>query len=158
MTGLQFVYPQLLPALERRPTALAQHEWWRLITPLLVHPDGWSQISFNFPAILIVGALTERIYGSLRFLILYLLGGLVGEVAGYLWQPFGAGASIAGAGALGALAFWLLLRNGPVQARFGGAFVLTGAILLTLNRDIHGPPILVGACAAGLMHRQDKRL
>jgi membrane associated rhomboid family serine protease len=38
-TGLEFVYPPLLFALRRTPGALSQHEWWRLITPILVH-DG----------------------------------------------------------------------------------------------------------------------
>ena len=141
--------------MERTPTALARHEWWRLFTPLLVHSDGWPQISFNFPAILVVGTLTERIYGSLRFLILYFLGGFIGEMVGYCWQPQGAGASVAGAGALGALAVWLIVRSRPFQARLGGVLVLAGALILTIVRDIHGPPILVGASAAFLMRRRN---
>jgi hypothetical protein len=45
------------PCLQRTPSALARHQWWRLITPLLVQPDGWRAIVFVFTSILIVGAL-----------------------------------------------------------------------------------------------------
>ena len=110
VTGLQFVFPQLLQNLQRTPSALPEHQWWRLITPLFVHSDGWRQIAFNFPAILIVGVMVERIFGSRRWLVLYFACGLLGEIAGYVWQPFGAGASVAGAGLLGGLAAWLLLK------------------------------------------------
>jgi membrane associated rhomboid family serine protease len=80
LTGLQFVFPPILPALERTPTALAQHEWWRLVTPLLVHSDGWKQIAFNFPAIL-VGVWVERIFGSGPLLLIYGVCGFLGEIS-----------------------------------------------------------------------------
>jgi len=147
ITGLQFVFPQLLQNLERTPSALREHEWWRLVTPLFVHSGGWRQIAFNFPAIVVVGVIVERVFGSYNWLILYFGCGFVGELAGYAWQPFGAGASVAGAGLLGGLAVSLLLK--PVlQARVGAAFVLAGAVILVFLRDIHGPPVLAGAAIA----------
>jgi rhomboid protease GluP len=156
ITSLQFVVPRLLPLLERTPTALAQHEWWRLVTPLFVHSDGWRQIAFNFPAILVVGILAERAWGSRRWLTIYFVCGLIGEIAGYAWKPFGAGASVAGAGLLGSLAAWLLDRRRAVQARIGGAVILLGATLLVFFRDLHGPPILAGALLGFAMPRMDE--
>ena len=144
VTGLQFGFPQVLENLERTPSALREHQWWRLVTPLLVHSDGWRQIAFNFPVILIVGVIIERILGSYRWLVLYFASGLLGEIFGYAWQPFGAGASVGGAGLLGGLAAWLLLKP-VVQARLGAIVILAGAIILTFLRDIHGPPLLAGA-------------
>jgi membrane associated rhomboid family serine protease len=149
LTGLQFVFPPILPALERTPTALAQHEWWRLVTPLLVHSDGWKQIAFNFPAILVVGVWVERIFGSGWLLLMYGVCGFVGEICGYAWQASGAGASIAGAGLLGALAFWLIAENRTLRGKVGGALILAGAITLVLLKNIHGPPVIAGACIAG---------
>jgi membrane associated rhomboid family serine protease len=153
LTALEFVYPALLPSLQRTPSALALHQWWRLFTPLFVHSDGLRQIAFNFPAILIVGILAERIFGPWRWLLIYFTCGLVGEIAGYAWQPSGAGASIAGAGLLGSLALWLLLKGKVVQAKIGGAIILLGALILIYRRDIHGPPIVAGALIAFAMLR-----
>ena len=153
VTGLQFIFPQLLFWLERTPSAFAQHQWWRLITPLFVHSGGWRQIAFNFPAILIVGIVAERVWGSGRWLILYFACGLIGEIAGYAWQPLGAGASVAGAGLLGSLAIWLLYKGKVAQAYFGGAVILIGAVILVFFRDIHGPPILAGACIGFAMFK-----
>jgi rhomboid protease GluP len=61
LTAMQYCYPSLLPLLQRTPSALVLHQWWRLFTPLFVHSDGLRQIAFNFSAILIVGTLVERI-------------------------------------------------------------------------------------------------
>jgi len=151
MTGMQFVFPQVLPALERTPTALADHQWWRLMSPLLVHSDGWRQIAFNFPAILVVGFFFESIYGSKPLLPVYLVCGIAGEICGYMWQPHGAGASIAGAGLLGAVAFWLVGRNPTIQAKFGGVGILAGGLALAFIHNIHGPPVLLGACLGSVL-------
>lgn len=155
LTGLQFVFPVLLPLLKRTPAAVSDHQYWRLITAIFVHDGGWRQIAFNFPAILIVGVLAERIYGSARWLILYFIPGVCAELIALSWQPYGAGASIAGAGLLGALAIWLLLVNKRAQACVGAAFILIGAIVLAFFRDMHGPPILLGAAiGAWMLKRQ----
>jgi len=153
LTGLQFAFPEILSVLERTPSAIRKHQWWRLITPLFVHPEGWRQIAFNFTAILVVGVLVERLFGSWRWLVLYFVSGISGEIAGYAWQPMGAGASVAGAGLLGALAVWLMLENRSPKAATGGAFILVGAAILTFARDLHGPPIMIGACMGWAMLR-----
>jgi membrane associated rhomboid family serine protease len=156
LTGLQFVFPILLSVLRRNPDAISRHEYWRLITPLFVHADGWRQIVFNFSAIAIVGVIAEKIFGSAWWLILYFVPGVVAEIIALSWDPYGAGASIAGAGLLGALVAWLLLVNKRVQAWAGASIILSGAIVLTYFRDIHGPPILLGASIAVLMLNRTK--
>jgi len=152
-TSVQFIYPPLLFALRRTPGALSQHEWWRLITPILVHDGGWRQIAFNFPATLIAGAIVERFYTRGEWLGLYLLGAVVGELAGFAWQPDGAGNSVAGAGLLGGIAVWLLCLK-LMPARVGASILLGGALVLTLLRDLHGPPLLAGACAGAILLRR----
>ena len=144
-TASQYVQPATLPAFERTPEALHRHQYWRLITPLFFHTGGWKQITFNFLAIAIAGYFVERIFGPRLWVLFYFLSGFLGELAGYAWQPSGAGASVAGAGLLGALASWTLLRVKVPQAKFGSLVVLIGAIALTAARDIHGPPLLAGA-------------
>ena len=86
-------------------------------------------------------------------LLIYVVSGFVGEVAGLAWKPYGAGASVAGAGLLGALALWLAAKNRTTPALFGALVILGGAVVLTILKDLHGPPILAGAALAGLMFR-----
>jgi rhomboid protease GluP len=156
VTAMQFVFPPLLPALRRQPTAIAGHGYWRLITALFVHADGWKQIAFNFPAIAVVGVLVERIFGSSHWLILYFVSGVATEFIALRWEPYGGGASIAGAGLLGALAIWLLLKNKRPQDWGGALFILIGAVVLTYLRNIHGPPIFMGAGMAVVMLKRMK--
>lgn len=156
ITGLQFLFPCVLPALRRQPTAIAGHEYWRLFTALFVHADGLKQIAFNFSAIAIVGFFAERIYGSARWLLLYFIPGVATEILALWWEPYGGGASIAGAGLLGALAIWFLLKNKRPQGWVGALFILVGAVVLTYFRNIHGPPILMGAVMAAVMLKRVK--
>src|SRR5699024_308731 len=84
VTLLQFIYPDILTLFRRDPVSLKSGEWWRILTPLLVHSEGWGQIIFNMIGILIIGIKVEQLYGKAYFLILYLTGGLIGEFAGYM--------------------------------------------------------------------------
>ena len=154
VTGLQFAYPEILSSLRRRPGAISDGQWWRMITPMLVHSGGWPHFAFNAVAIAVVGTIAERIFGWRRWLILYFVSGIIGEVAGYAWKPDGAGASVGGAGLLGGVTTWLLVRKGlPRRARAGAIVVLIGTLTLTLYHDVHGPPILAGVILAAIMLR-----
>lgn len=157
ITGLQFFFPNLRAVLERTPEALAARQWWRLITPVLINPEGWRQIIFNFLGIAIAGTMVERLFGGRRWLILYVVGGFVGEIAGIAWQPVGAGSSVAVCGLVGALAAWMLLRQAR-QPRFGGTILLTGSLILIALRDLHGPSLLAGAIVGLLMLLQEPRM
>ena len=153
LTGLQFVFPSLLTSLRRVPNELTEHEYWRLLTSLFVHNGDWKGIAFNFTAIAIVGTIVERIFGTTRWLILYFIGGFVGQITGLYWKPVGAGASVAGAGLLGALAIWMVLH--PLwRTRIGGAVIISGACTLTYFHDLHGPPLLAGAVTAFFAFRK----
>ena len=57
---------------------------------------------------------------------------------------------------LGAIALWLILENRSTQAAIGGVTVLVGGTLLTVIRDLHGPPIMVGALMGWAMLKKAK--
>jgi rhomboid protease GluP len=79
-------------------------EWWRLFTSLFLH-FSVLHILFNMWALAAFGPLAERLYGSVNYLLLYLVAGVTGSLASISWQPdvTSAGASGAIFGVLGAL-------------------------------------------------------
>jgi rhomboid protease GluP len=74
-----------------------------------------AHLVFNMVALYQTGRMTERMFGSTRFLMLYVVAGLSGSVASLLWNPLvnSAGASGAIFGVFGGLlAFALNSNNG----------------------------------------------
>ena len=61
-------------------------QFWRLITPILVH-GSIAHIGFNMYALYIFGRNLEYQYGHGRFLTLYLLGGFAGNVVSFVLTP-----------------------------------------------------------------------
>ena len=79
-------------------------EYWRFVTSMFIH-IGFIHLFLNNYALYIVGAEIERLYGSSRFVLLYLLAGLCGSLASYLYtENTSAGASGAIFGLFGVLA------------------------------------------------------
>ncbi len=107
-----------------RPNPLVLIEWgsnsgpytmggeaWRLITSQFLHL-GLLHLVFNMWALWNLGPLLERLLGSARFALLYLLAGAMGSLASVVWNPAvnSVGASGAVFGLLGAL-LALTMRN-----------------------------------------------
>ena len=61
-------------------------QYWRLITPVLLHAS-LLHIGFNMYALFSLGPILEGYYGHWRFLGLYLLAGLGGNVLSFLMSP-----------------------------------------------------------------------
>ena len=58
---------------------------WRLVTPIFVH-IGVEHFLFNMLALYFMGKMAEQIFGTLRFLGLYLLAGVMGNAFTLLYQ------------------------------------------------------------------------
>ena len=82
----------------------ADGDWWRLLTSMFLHL-GLIHLAFNMWALASFGPLTERLYGSINYLVIYLLAGIVGSLGSISWRPEinSVGASGAIFGILGAL-------------------------------------------------------
>jgi len=152
ITGASLLYPGILLALQRSPAALGAAQVWRFITPLFVERGGWKEIAFNLVSLLAVGVLAERLWGKRRWVIFYLTGGVTGQACGLAWRPIGAGSSVAMCGLLGACAVWALPRRASWLAVLAGLAIVMG-VVLTIMHNLHGPPLLAGALAAGLATR-----
>jgi membrane associated rhomboid family serine protease len=59
------------------------HQWWRFVTPMFVHVNV-IHIAVNMYSLWILGPYVEKIYGSAKFVVLWVLTGIAGVVASYL--------------------------------------------------------------------------
>jgi rhomboid protease GluP len=122
----------LMPALALDKTAVANGEYWRLLTVTLVHAS-LLHLAFNMYALAILGPLVERAYGKWTFLALYLVTGFMGNVAAFVFgspQVLGAGASTAVFGLFGVwLAYNFRRRDNP----FNNANLRGLLVILALN-------------------------
>ena len=88
---------EALVALGAKQNALIdQGQYWRFITLMFLH-IGFIHLFFNNYALWIVGQEIERLYGSARFVVIYLLTGLAGSVASYFYNPEATSAGASGA-------------------------------------------------------------
>lgn len=135
-------------------------EYYRLLTAMFLH-GGWLHIAFNGYALYSLGAEAERIYGTPRFLLLYMVAGFAGGVASYAFSPYrSVGASGAIFGLIGGLAaFYYASREflGDVARQQLGSLITV--IMLNLFIGFSTPMIdnyahiggLLGGAALGLL-------
>lgn len=90
-----------------QPLAVADGQWWRLITSAFLHaPNSFFHVLVNMFALYVLGPHLEALLGRTRFLTLYLLSALGGSTLSYLVAAPGAfsiGASGAIFGLFGAI-------------------------------------------------------
>jgi membrane associated rhomboid family serine protease len=161
LTVLQFPFPEIRLALWRDPAEIQAGQWWRLFTALFVQYDAIWMIIVVLVLITAVGFLAERLFGHVSWLLIYFGCGVIGQAFGVLWLPHtsDAGASVAGAGLLGAVCAWLVSPAAPRLARIWvWAIVwLVVGVVLTAMHDMHGPPLLIGFGLGALLVWRDQR-
>ena len=134
----QLAVPSLLPLLARDPSMWQGGQLWRAISALFVQDYGVVGALVNLAALLIVGSMAEKRLGSVIWLVVYFGGGVVTEFLALMWQPHGAGNSIACFALAGALTLRAIERTPGVMQLFVCIAGMTAAVALLLLRDIHG--------------------
>lgn len=93
------------------PGGVAHGEYHRLLTAMFLH-YGVFHLLLNMYALWVVGGALEPLLGRLRFAALYLLSGLGGSVATYLFADVGTVAAGASGAVFGLFAaFYILMRR-----------------------------------------------
>jgi membrane associated rhomboid family serine protease len=59
------------------------NQWWRFITPMFVHID-LLHLLMNMFSLLILGPFVEKLYGSAKFVVFWVVTGIAGVVGSYL--------------------------------------------------------------------------
>jgi rhomboid protease GluP len=140
-------------------------EPWRLLTSAFLH-FGVMHLAFNMYALHKGGVLAERLYGSPRFLVIYLLAAIAGSVVSGWWNPLrnSAGASGAVFGVYGALLVFFAMRRHELPISLlrtagRGALLLVvysliiGATSEHIDNACHVGGLLAGGLAGWLLIR-----
>jgi membrane associated rhomboid family serine protease len=92
------------------PETLVDGQYWRILSSTFLHFDP-LHIASNMYALWSVGLAAEYLYGSQKFLFIYLIAGVLASLTSLYFSPqaVSAGASGAVFGAFGAL--WIFLRR-----------------------------------------------
>ena len=116
-------------------------EWWRLVTSLFLH-GGFTHILFNMFSLFVFGPELERMLGKGRFLLVYFVAGIAGNVITYFiqdWQyaSLGASGAIYGIfGVFGALVY--LKRNSlPQLKQVILPMIIVGVIMTFISSNIN---------------------
>jgi len=147
MAVAQTMRPTLVGDLQRDPDG----GWWRCLTAGLVESSGWSQLLFNFAALVVVTPIAARTLGNLWTLAVYVVAGLTSHIVSAAgWSPRGAGNSVAICGLVGALAVGYALRGTRSGLRLLAVLVPIATVILCASANNHGVGLAVG-CLFGLL-------
>jgi membrane associated rhomboid family serine protease len=109
-----------------------QHQWWRLITAMFLH-GGLIHIGFNMMSLMQLGPALEELYGSARYLFLYVATGAFGFLTSVFFGNFSLGASTALLGLVGVMLAVTTKRGGSYMRELRSRLVSSVVILFIIG-------------------------
>ncbi len=108
---------------------ISQGQYWRFVTPIFLHVN-FLHVGLNMLNLIMLGIFLERLLGSARFVLIYLVTGVVSVIASYYFAPdvISVGASGAIFGLVGAYSIFVLVHRRAF--RRGGVFALLWLVVI----------------------------
>lgn len=138
----------LIPFGAKENGLILKGEYWRFITPIFLHGD-LMHLALNCYFLYAV-SVSEKIYGHLKFIVIYILAGILGNVASFafLSSP-GVGASGANFGLLGAMLYFGIQKPAIFRGKLG--YNILFVIVINLVYGFSRPGIDNAAHIGGLI-------
>ncbi|MFC0274432.1 rhomboid family intramembrane serine protease [Metabacillus herbersteinensis] len=122
--------------------AIADGEYWRLLTPIILHA-GLGHVFFNTISLILFAPALEKILKKSKFIIVYLGTGIFANIATYLFEPLQyshVGASGAIFGLFGVYLYMVLFRKEYIDqanSQVVISILVIGVIMTFLNSNIN---------------------
>lgn len=130
--------------------SLFPSQLWRLVTPIFIH-IGWEHFFFNALTLYFVGQIAEQIWGHHKFLALYVLSGIVGNIFTLFFTPnvIAAGASTSLFGVFAAIMVAGYFGRNPYLKELGRNY--QALIIVNLIFNLFTPSIGIAGHIGGLV-------
>jgi rhomboid protease GluP len=132
------------------PYLVLTNEWWRVVTAMFLH-GGLIHIGFNMMALMQFGPAIEELYGSARYLFIYVLTGAFGFLVSARFGNFSLGASGALLGLVGVMLAVTTKRGGTQMRDLRSRLISSVVILFVIgfmgmgiDNYAHGGGLLAG--------------
>ena len=114
------------------PPIFYGNEWWRVVTAMFLH-GGLIHIGFNMMSLMQLGPALEEVYGSARYLFIYVFTGAFGFLVSAFTGHFSVGASGALLGLVGVMLAITTKRGGAYMQDLRSRLISSVAILFVLG-------------------------
>jgi membrane associated rhomboid family serine protease len=99
-----------------------EHEYWRLVTPVFIHVN-LPHVLINMYSLWVIGPWVEKLYGSAKFVVFWILTGIVGVAASYLTVRPGSHPGVI-------TSFLIKSHDDPSAGASGALFGLVGVLFV----------------------------
>ena len=118
-----FTHPVLLAYGAKLNLLIKQdREWWRLVTPVFIHVN-LPHLLVNMYSLWMIGPYVEKLYGSAKFVVFWVVTGVAGVVASYLTVRPDVVSGLVGS-------FVFKVRDDPSAGASGALFGLIGVLFV----------------------------
>lgn len=140
------------------PFVVERREYYRLVTSMFLH-FGLDHLINNMLILIFLGDVLEQLAGRFRYLLIYLGGGIAGNILSVMWDmrtgsfAVSAGASGAVFAVIGALIFVVLRSRGRIEGLTGRRLIFMAALSVLEGLTSSGidNSAHIGGLAAGFL-------